>query len=360
MYDNKIQTIEPLAFKRLKNLTLIDLSRNNIGSKILTVEPLLFEGLESLTYIALEDNNIDRIPTRAFSKLSKLQHLWIDKNQIRVIEPLALQGLESLTEVRLEFNKIDTIPTQALSKLSKLQSLFLNYNHIHKISPFSFAGLDNITYIGLRFNQIDTIPTQVFSNLSKLHCLDLSNNRIHSVEDFVFDGLHNLTILSLYYNKIQGIATDAFSGAQSILALGLGGNLLTKVPSFSSQPRLSWLDLPDNHIANAALPSTYRYNYNHISIELSGNKIETLDIFSFSFLTGTTIDYIGLSDNNISSVGPGTFDALASIENLDLSFNPLSNEALGNIAVSCSRTPIRLLDLSNGFRTQNLMVYLLL
>ena len=49
-----------------------------------------------------------------------------------------------------------------------------------------------------------------------------------------------------------------------------------------------------------------------------------------------------LSYNNIRHVGPGTFDPLASIGELYLDYNPLSIEALKNIADSCSRNQVTL------------------
>ena len=359
---NKIQTIEPLAFVGLECLTTIYLFGNNIdtipaqafsklpkleilflsNNQIQTIEPLAFEGLESLTKLDLSANNIDTIPARAFSNLANLQSLDLWSNQIQTIESLAFVGLESLTTIYLYGNNIDTIPARAFSKLSKLESLFLGNNQIQTIGPLAFEGLDSLTKIYLSSNNIDIIPARAFSNLPKLQKLDLRNNHVLSVESFAFDELQNLTTLYLNNNRIRRIATDAFAGTENISEVHLGYNALSEVPSVGTQPRLSKLDLSRNRIVNATFPSTYRGSYSNLSIDLSENHIETLDRFTFSSLAGTTIFDMDLSYNNISSVGPGTFDPLTSIETLYLDYDQLRIEALKNVADDCSRYQVTL------------------
>ena len=360
--NNQIQTIEPLAFEGLESLTTIYLSSNNIATiparafsklanlqsldlgynKIQTIEPLAFVGLECLTTIYLFGNNIDTIPTRAISKLSKLESLNLVNNQIQTVEPLAFEGLESLTTIDLSSNNIVTIPARAFLNLPKLESLGLRNNQIQTVESLAFEGLESLTNIYLSNNNIDTIPAQAFSNLSKLQKLDLKYNHILSVESLAFERLQNLTTLYLNSNRIRSIAVDAFTGTENISVIYLGYNALSDVPPIGTQPRLSKLNLSRNWIVNATFPSTYRGIYGNLSVDLSGNHIETLNRFTFSSLAGTTIIDIDLSHNNIRSVGPGTFDPLASIEALYLDYDQLSIEALKNVADDCSRNQVKL------------------
>ena len=320
---NNITTIPTQAFSKLSKLRSLDLT----GIKLRIVEPLAFEGLESLTKLDLSLNDIDTIPTQQFSKLSKLKSLDLLGNKIRIIEPFAFEGLESLTTIDLSSNDIDTIPTQQFSKLSNLQSLKMNHNQIHLVESFAFYGLQNIAMLNLNQNKIKTLSRKSFANIPRLNVLYLSENRI------------------------QTIAADAFTGTANISIIDLDFNALSEIPSIGSQPRLSIIELSFNQFVNATFPSSYKNRYNNLYIFMRGNKIETLDRFTFSSLAGATIKEMRLTFNNISSVRSGTFDTLASIETLDLSDNPLSMEAYKNVADSCNRKQVTL-----GFNRQESLI----
>ena len=342
---NDIDTIPTRAFLKLSKLQSLDLRRN----KIWRVESLAFEGLVNLTVINLSLNIIDRIPTQAFLKLSKLQSLNLLDNQIRTFDPLAFEGLGNLIDINLSKNNISTIPTHALSMLSKLESLDLSWNQIHTVDPLAFEGLESLIDINFRWNLLSEVPS--IGSQPRLSKLDLSWNRIvnatfpssyrssyynlsvdlfcnkiESLDRFTFSSLAGTTIvdMDLSNNFISYVGPDTFVPLTSIETLNLGYNTLSKVPSIGFLSRVSKLDLSANRIVNATFPSIYRCCYNNISVDLSDNKIETLDRFTFSSLAGTTIVAMNLFRNNILSVGPGTFDPLTSIETLNLDYNKLS------------------------------------
>lgn len=205
-------------------------------------------------------------------------------------------------------------------------------------------------------NQIQTVEPFAFGRLQNLTTLDLEENHIQTLVNNSFASIPKLDHVNLRYNMIQSIADGAFTGTESISKIDLSWNLLSEVPSVGFQPRLRNIDLSYNRIVNATFPSTYRDMNNNLSVYLSGNQIQTLDKFTFSSLAGKTIVNMYLSENNISHVGPDTFDSLTSIENLYLSDNPLTTQALKNIVDSCSRKQVKYLDLSGVFRTKELLI----
>ena len=141
-----------------------------------------------------------------------------------------------------------------------------------------------------------------------------------------------LESLRLGYNKIDKIADDAFTGTERISVIFLEGNLLSEIPSIGQQHRLNALFLFQNQIVNATFPSSYRNCCSNLLIDLSHNKIEALDVFTFYSLAGTTVKNMTLIDNNITIIGRGTFEPLESIEILYIGHNPLSTETLKYVA----------------------------
>ena len=296
---NKIATMPPRAFAKLSQLQDLVLNLNRIH----TIDQLAFEGLDSLTHLSLSRNNITRIPPRAFAKLSNLQQLYLSSNNI------------------------SRVPTRAFMQLTKLENLILSNSHIHSVESFAFDGLQNLLELDLGGNKIQILVSKSFANIQML-------NRVY-----------------LGLNKIEKVAADAFIGTERISEIYLFNNLLSEVPSIGPQHRLNTLYLSHNQIVNAAFPTSYRHCDGNLSIDLSYNKIEILDEITFSSLAGTTIVDMQLYKNNITVVGPGTFDPPASMEMLYIGKNPLGSEALKNIVVGCNRNNITL-----GFWTDSELV----
>ena len=273
-------------------------------------------------------NDIVKLPMRAFSKLSKLQSLDLSFNRLRTIEPLAFKGLHSLTEIKLSYNEIDTIPTRVFSEMPQLQSLNVKSNKIQLVEPFAFYGLVSLKNINCFGNKLQILQNKSFANIPRLQYLYLGDN------------------------KLQKIARDAFTGTCDISEIDISFNSFSTIPSVGIQPRLRKLDLSDNMVAIGTLPHSYENCNTNLSVDLSANRLISLNEFTFSSLNGTTSIALSLSYNNISTVAPGTFAKLESIQNLDLGYNPLTSSALINIADELSRKQLSNLDLSGVFRTR--------
>ena len=386
LYSNQIQTIDQSSFEGLDSLTHLGLSGNKLSTvtprtfthlpklerldlysnQIQTIDQSSFEGLDSLTHLGLSGNKLSTVTPRTFTHLPKLERLDLYSNQIQTIDQSSFEGLDSLTHLGLSGNKLSTVTPRTFTHLPKLERLDLYSNQIQTIDQSSFEGLDSLTHLGLSGNKLSTVTPRTFTHLPKLEWLNLYRNQIQTIDEFAFDGLQNLTELDLSWNKIQilesksianipilnelyltrnkieKISDDAFIGTERISWIDLSVNSLSEVPSIGTQHRLNRLKLSNNQIVNATFPSSYRSCDGNLSIDLSYNKIETLDKFTFSSLAGATIVELKLNYNSITVVGPGTFDPPASMEMLYIGSNPLGSESLINIVVGCYRNNITL------------------
>lgn len=171
--DNELQDIPREALAGLKNLTVLDLSRNRItrvpehvfqghklvtlklaGNNELALEPASFRGLEgTLKNLNLMGTRQRRLP-EALKGLGVLAFLDMSQNSIRELGgSTGFQGLGSLTGLNLERNLIQAIGADAFAGVSAtLSSLSLLNNLIPEFPTSAIATLRELkVFIHLRY-----------------------------------------------------------------------------------------------------------------------------------------------------------------------------------------------------------------
>lgn len=150
----------PSPFQPLGNLTILDLSNNNIAN----INDDMLEGLEKLEILDLQHNNLAR--------------LWKHANPGGPV--YFLKGLSHLHILNLESNGFDEIPVEVFKDLSELK------------------------IIDLGLNNLNTLPASVFDNQVSLKSLNLQKNLITSVEKKVFGpAFRNLSNLDMRFNPFD-------------------------------------------------------------------------------------------------------------------------------------------------------------
>ncbi|XP_032917209.1 toll-like receptor 3 isoform X2 [Catharus ustulatus] len=134
--------LSPSPFHPLRNLTVLDISNNNIAN----IKEDLFDGLEKLDILDLQHNNLAR--------------LWKHANPGGPV--LFLKGLPNLQILNLKSNGLDEIPVQV------------------------FKGLFQLKHLDLGSNNLNLLPATLFDDQASLSSLNLQKNLITSVEEKVF------------------------------------------------------------------------------------------------------------------------------------------------------------------------------
>ncbi|CAB1328134.1 unnamed protein product [Coregonus sp. 'balchen'] len=144
--------LNPSPFKPLSNLTILDLSNNNIAN----IKIGLLDGLENLKVLKLQHNNLARV--------------WKSANPGGPV--LFLRGLRSLVALEMDFNGLDEIPKEALHGLANLQELSLSGNVLNQLKDSVFDDLGSLRVLRLQKNLITSVRKEVFgpalANLSQL------------------------------------------------------------------------------------------------------------------------------------------------------------------------------------------------
>ena len=315
-----------------KTLTILDLAGNMIGPS----------GGEYL-FNALRVN-------------STLQELCLRMNRIggcsgqsdlTILSTALLSEVCSIQKLDLSYNDVKcsgcTILQSALAKSSTLIELILEKNDINEGGAIALASAfdmnESIEKLVLRGNDIHcagsgAIGKALKSNVT-LRTLDLSSCSIKNIGGgAIGQGLsQNNSLEHLYLDKnALGIGSEypldptgffsiGISMNQSLKTLSLSGNRIAE-----SGNAEEWGKAIANAIANCA---TLEY------VDLSNNALSASPIVD-AVASHQCINYFDFSDNDLEFVSIETQLLLAkrmtSLENIDLSLNPLSSPPLGRLA----------------------------
>lgn len=143
---------DPSPFRPLVNLTVLDLSNNNIAN----IKNGLLDGLHHLRVLKMQHNNLARA--------------WKNANPGGPV--LFLRDAQNLNILELDFNGFDEIPTMAFRGLSQLKYLSISGNLLNFLHDFIFEDLRSLRYLWLQKNLLTSVRPETFrvpiSNLTEL------------------------------------------------------------------------------------------------------------------------------------------------------------------------------------------------
>uniref|UniRef100_A0A8C5NI09 TIR domain-containing protein n=1 Tax=Gouania willdenowi TaxID=441366 RepID=A0A8C5NI09_GOUWI len=141
-------------FKKLYNLTVLDISSNNLHE----IQPQVFSGLpDKLSELYLKNNKLNSFIWKNLCYLHSLLVLDLSGNSLTTVPPMLSDCTTSLKKLILHKNQIVKLTSDFLKNAFNLKYLDLSYNHIQNVEESSFP--DNVV------NQMDMLL--------------LHNNRFH-------------------------------------------------------------------------------------------------------------------------------------------------------------------------------------
>ena len=329
----------PKSMAKLTQLIYLDMSLNEFNGQIPS-----FSMAKNLTEINLSRNNLEgSINSTQWEELIKLVNLDLGNNSIEGSIPMSLFSHPSLQKLQLLNNKFSG-GLQGFNVSSySLNTLDLSSNNLEGPLPVSVFKLQGLKFLSFSSNKLNgSFQLDEIQNLRNLSNLDLSYNQ-----------------LSINYN-----GTASFLLFPHFSTLKLASCKLSKFPDFlKNQSKLVTLDLSRNQIPGE-IPNWIWKPNNLIYLNLSYNRLVTLqgpfwnlpsqlsvlDLHSNQLQGQLThlpqVTYLDFSMNNFSSVIPTsigislTFTIFVSLS---------SNNFHGNIPRSlCNASYIQVLDLSNN------------
>ncbi|KAK8563911.1 hypothetical protein V6N13_005868 [Hibiscus sabdariffa] len=244
---NKFSGVIPLsAFQKLKNLTTLDLSYNNLSVDS-SFTNLPFPNVYELN---LASCNLTKFP-EFLENISFLQHLDLSNNRIHGQIPGWIWK-PRLDHLNLSLNFL--VELESPSHINPYMSVLdLHGNQFQGKIPSEIVDfLNSCDFISLAGNNFHgSIPESLCNNLH-LAVLDLSNNSLSgSIPQCLLTQMSMwLGVLNLNQNNLSGIISDSFPENCSLQTLDLNQNRLSgKVPKYLANCRmLEVLDLGNNQI----------------------------------------------------------------------------------------------------------------
>ncbi|RXN25510.1 toll-like receptor 3 [Labeo rohita] len=152
--------LTPSPFTPLVNLTILDISNNNIAN----LNAGLLTGLHHLKVLKMQHNNLARLwktanpggPVMFLKDATKLSVLDLDYNGLDEIPLNALRGFFELHELSLRSNLLDQLHSSVFDDLRSLKYLHLQKNLITSVQRVTFGvPLSNLTELYMDHNPFD-------------------------------------------------------------------------------------------------------------------------------------------------------------------------------------------------------------
>lgn len=291
--------------------------------------PLLI--MNSLLYLDMSSCNLSYLNPEFFANITSLTTLDLSDNPLNEIDNKVFKLLNSLETLKMNNCNLTRIDDDAFDALTNLKNLELSGNNLRSSNwPLVLDHLIRLEYLDLKNSHIDFIPETAFSNNLYLRTLILAQNNLTDLDVSTTIGkLQQLDTLDLSHcNLTLPLSEDAFHNATKIRNLYLSGNTLFAsdlLVALSPLTHLQKLSLSDCGLSR--LPDTF-HNFKSLQeLDISHNPLN--DAFVKLLAPLETLEYLNMGYSNLSILAPTSFSKMTSMRRLVLSGNDLSNLEAG-------------------------------
>lgn len=297
----------------------------NCASAELTEFP---SGLSDKTQLlSLENNMITKVTVEHVSHLYLLETLNLQNNGLcnDGLEDEGLEMLEQLAYLFLAYNNLTSAP-KALPH--SLVNADFSSNELTRVYPYTFGYKPKLRSVYLHNNKLTNsgLPEHMFNGSSSLELLTMSSNLLKEVPRNLPSSLHRLHLKN---NKLKRLPAGAFENLSDLRELHLQDNQLNsqdiEPAAFSDLSTLEYLDLSNNNLSvvPSGLPKTLQL------LHLERNSIQSIPADSISVLR--SLEYLLIHNNKLRSraIHPSAFQGLKKLHTLHMYNNLLERVPRG-------------------------------
>ncbi|KAL1456117.1 hypothetical protein WDU94_000869 [Cyamophila willieti] len=349
MSHNQVTEIEKFAFKDLYHVDIL-LSHNQISN----IQTNAFVNCANITMLDMSFNNIETFSRLAFDEQTFALHFNLAYNKLKDTVHVPLSNMTGIKILNVSHNEIIQMSRNTFPKLYELNTIDMSHNQLVHISNAVMQPLLSLRFLNFTHNSLEEIKSETFGTLPTVLDLKLDHNELSRVSRGAFTKLSSLSTLGLTYNKINTM----FELPISLSHLFLSNNLFETLPSSEVWPPMNALlslDLSYNMIGDTLTKGSFYplltlqgldLSYNNLSVvpwealsdftslrklNMRGNQVKRLNKAAFGSLPVvfdldmSNIKQFNLSHNQINEVRRYVLGNFTSLHVLDLSYNEISN-----------------------------------
>ncbi|XP_070183142.1 toll-like receptor 2 [Littorina saxatilis] len=332
--ENKITWIDGSIFSKLTNLTCLSIAANPLQSQEAIRNALMIPGLQGL---AAGQTVLGALDVKEFRNITtNVSYLWLGESHVSTYDMTVFCVLGTIRYLSLfgsslkRLNCTCTLPFKYLD-ISSNKLEFFPETCTDQNQPI-FPGLRELQ---LQYNLISSFSEEL-SCLPSLKFLDLSNNMIGGYTGQPFSAASvpklNTLVLSNQCNVANSFAISDYTFTNPSLRVlildGSGINFKGQLsPGFNkvfANDTIEYLSLAQNNFENVE-DAEFLEIFGHLPLKtliLSSNVFNSFSMKTLSHFENLSTLYLASID--LSSVSDGLFDFMTSLKYLELSDNKIT------------------------------------
>lgn len=304
---------------------------------------------KSLLYLYLGNCHLTKLSPQFFANISGLDKLDLSGNPLHIIEPGIFDPLTSLKHLMLNNCNLTHISSVAFTSLGHLTILELGGNSLksHVDWTLILGNLGRLEHLELRQSGVSNLPENVFFNNTWLRSLVLAENELSDLDVATTLG-HNLVhldFLDLSYCHLKGpLSEDAFANATKLRTLILSGNPLSAADlAVALSPLLKLVKLSLRDCGLTRLPANTFHKFTSLQeLDISRNPLN--NAFTALLSPLESLEHLDMGYSNLQRISRQTFSKMSALKTLILSGNKLKSLESGLFQ---NLTRLEVLELNN-------------
>ncbi|KAH7669443.1 Leucine-rich repeat protein [Dioscorea alata] len=325
----------PLPYLRMNSPFIfnIDLSNNSFSGPI----PQVILN-NSFSHILISMNKLNGIIPEWLCQM-KVGGIDFSKNHLSGELLDCWSNSTTLSNINLAYNDISGAIPESISHLSKLKILLLNHNKMSGELPDSLKNCSQFVTLDLRRNNFTgSIPAWIGEHLPYLAALLLNSNAFVNHIPQEISQLQYLRILDLSSNNLSGPIPKSLNNLTAMQMLPETTHWILDVIQYRETMSLSfrgredeyneyhleylnYIDLSNNELSGN-IPEELSSLYGLQSLNLSGNTLEGEIPVKLGRMQ--QLELLDLSRNKLSGSIPATLSNLTFLDHFNVSYNNLS------------------------------------
>ena len=275
-------------------LELVGSCQRSTLEELSIIFAILSQRVSLIEELMLEANDINELPSDAFGSLS-VRRLLLWNNGIERIDADSFRGLgEHLTELHIREPRLRQLASNALEELSALTGLVIEYTPLNQLPGLSRCRA--LSSLHIDGSDLTALNPRALHNLPLLKTVEITNSLVENLGDGSLSRLPRLESVNLTGNRLITIRTGWMIDLPHLKTVDLRTNLLNDI----------------NDVVDSL-----RGFHTLQEIHLDNNQFQRID----AVLVFPALVTLSVSHNRVAGIGDGSFQRLAALRHLDLSFN---------------------------------------